>query len=425
MSKSNPEQILIVGAGEFGLATALALLKRPAYQNSHITILDSSPTLPNPSGSSVDTNRIIRADYASKPYAILASQAQHLWRDQSDSGWGGQGRYAESGFILTADKGADSYMKASLANVQSITAQDGTKIELLPDQQSLQRASGYEGVSGDSGYVNWNSGWAHAEKVVEFALKKLRDEGKNRVTVRSNAKVEELIIENDVCRGAIVNGEKMLADLTIVAAGAWTPSLIDLEGVCLATGQVMAYIDLTPEEQAQIGKRPVIMNMSRGTFIIPPQDGQLKVARHGFGYINPVPIKDKAVSVPQVGVPIPPEGDQVCRQALRELLPQMGDRPFVRTRICWYCDTSSGDFLIDHHPQYSSLVVATGGSGHGFKFFPVIGEKIADLVEHKLEAEYKSLWQWRDATSEFMGCNDGSRSGRKGMILEDENQKQV
>jgi len=351
--------ILIVGAGEFGIATALALLQRPSYTNSHITIVDSSSTLPNPAGSSVDTNRIIRADYAAKPYCKLATQAQHHWRDQSEAGWGGQGRYHESGFVLTADTHKDYYVKEALANVRALgdegfEGMDQKKIEELKNREEIKKATGYEGVMGDLGYANWNSGWADAEAVVAFALEKVERIGGERVSLMSGRKVRRLMFNHDSkCVGAeLDDGHFKHADLTILAAGAWTPSLIDLRGRCLATGQTLAYLDISEEELTWLKKTPVVMNMSRAMFIIPPRGRELKVARHGYGYLNPKHLSNstndvldqpsdeaREVSVPKVGLKIPAEAEKACREALRELIPSMGDRPFTRTRICWYCDT--------------------------------------------------------------------------------------
>lgn len=81
----------------------------------------------------------------------------------------------------------------------------------------------------------------------------------------------------------------------------------------------------------------------------------------------------------------------------------------------------TGDFLIDYHPQYAGLFIATGDSGHVFKVFPVIGDKVADAIEGRLEEEYRSLWRWRDdLPAQFAGVDDGTRGGRRGMILEQE-----
>jgi sarcosine oxidase / L-pipecolate oxidase len=147
---STPSSILIIGAGEFGISTARALINDPKYSKCKITILDASPQLPNPFGSSVDSSRIVRADYAS---------LQRLWRDTSDAGWGGQGRYHEPGLVLTSNIEADWYVQKSLENVRKLANSgleglDIKDIEELPNQDSIRRATGHSGVSGDTGYVN-------------------------------------------------------------------------------------------------------------------------------------------------------------------------------------------------------------------------------------------------------------------------------
>lgn len=344
-----PSKILIIGAGEFGIATALALLKREEYSNSQITIVDISPSLPNPVGSSVDASRIVRADYASAPYAALAVEAQRLWRDRSDDGWGGEGRYHEPGFVLTSFSDKDTYVRDSLRNVQELAHRgfegiELSKIEELKSRDDIARATGYKGVSGESGYANWNSGWADAEATVAFALKKLKAEGGERVTLKPGAEVEELLFDEHrkKCIGArLKEGGELIADLTIVSAGAWSPSLVNLRGRCIATGQTLAYIEISEEERKAFAKRPTVINMSNGMFIIPPENNELKIARHGYGYLNPqnVKISTEKVSVPRCDVGVPLEGQQACRAALKVLLPEFADRPFTRTRICWYCDT--------------------------------------------------------------------------------------
>jgi len=67
---------------------------------------------------------------------------------------------------------------------------------------------------------------------------------------------------------------------------------------------------------------------------------------------------------------------------------------FVYTRMCMYCDSFDGDFLIDHDPEREGLIVATGGSGHGFKFAPVIGPIIADVLERRPN-KYAHRFRWR------------------------------
>ncbi|KAA6415661.1 MAG: fructosyl amino acid oxidasesarcosine oxidase [Lasallia pustulata] len=311
-ASTDPPSILIVGAGAFGLSTALSLLSRPRFASSTLTLLDPyGPTGTNPHASSVDSSRIVRSDYA-HPAA------------------GGEKK-----------------------RVRGVELEGGGLVE---------------------------------------------------------------------------------ADLVVLATGAWTGRLLDMRGRAEASGQVLAYVQLSEEERVALRGRPVFMNMSTGMFLIPPtRDGVLKVARHGYGYRNPVriphPEKAGAGEEIEVSLPaedfesLPAEGDKACRDALREMLPWVSERAFCHTRLCWYTDTPTGDFIVDWHPAYEGLFLATGGSGHGFKFLPVLGEKIVDAIEGRLEEELGELWAWpRRGVEGFTGTEDGTRGGRKGMLLRGEMQ---
>ncbi|KAI5866320.1 FAD dependent oxidoreductase-domain-containing protein [Durotheca rogersii] len=262
-------------------------------------------------------------------------------------------------------------------------------------------------------------------------------------------------------------GRVLSADLVVVAAGAWSPQLVDLSSQVVATGQVLAYLDLTEDEQAQLGHRPVLMNISTGLFVIPPRDRVLKVARHAYGYLNPQPLAHPPLGSPPsvspgsdsnpvvVSTPhthltdpdlsIPAEGVAALREALRRIvpLPELHDRPFARTRLCWYTDTPTADFLVDYHPRWPrSLFVATGGSGHAFKFLPVIGGRVVDCLLGRRPTDLGPKWRWKEkgpgqamaarpteaAHNAVVGTSDGSvivtedgsRGGRPGLILEEE-----
>lgn len=242
--------------------------------------------------------------------------------------------------------------------------------------------------------------------------------------------------------GAVLDdGDEVRAELTIVAAGAWSGALVDLRGRAEARGQVMAYVSITEEEKERLKAMPVLLNLSTGMFAIPPVDNAsasppargrrkadwvVKVARHAFGYANPTTVapegEDIVTSLPaKMFSPIPVEGEKACRAFLQKTIPWLGDRPFSSTRICWYTDTPTGNFLIDYHPDYEGLFFATGGSGHGFKFLPVLGDKIVKAVEGGLEEELKGLWRWPgEKVLPFRGCEDGSRMGDSGMVLGEE-----
>jgi glycine/D-amino acid oxidase-like deaminating enzyme len=75
-------------------------------------------------------------------------------------------------------------------------------------------------------------------------------------------------------------------------------------------------------------------------------------------------------------------------------------------RVCLYGDTFDGAFWITHDQQHPGLVVAAGDSGHAFKFTPVLGQLIADVVEHKANP-WTPRYAWRAPTA---GASDGARA---------------
>ena len=75
------------------------------------------------------------------------------------------------------------------------------------------------------------------------------------------------------------------------------------------------------------------------------------------------------------------EEEARVRSFVASTFPALADAPIVHKRICLYCDTHDGHFWFAPDPERPGLVIATGDSGHGFKFAPVLGDIIADAVE--------------------------------------------
>ncbi|KAK5045490.1 hypothetical protein LTR84_009108 [Exophiala bonariae] len=446
-NKPTPGEILIIGGGVFGISTAVALLERPRFSNTRITIVDASSELPNQSAASWDTSRMLRADYAEKAYTKLVSEARQQWTILDSNAWGGESRYCEAPLLLTAQPGVlghvDGYLEESLTNLKKLAetrefAFTPEDIEELGDKDALKRASGpIPGASGNSGYINRNCGWVDARKCLHFLYQKLKQAAKGRCEIHRSTTVRKLLydglagftINQARCIGAeLMNGSHIQADLTILAAGAWSPSLVDMGPRAVATGQTLGYLALTEEEQSSVNNMPIYFNMSTGMFMFPAHTRELKLGRHGFGYQNPTPVilegKRKLVSTPISHLPVPTEAEDALKEFLVELFPHWRHKEFSKTKLCWYCDTPSGDFLIDYHPEYEGLFLATGDSGHGVKVLPVIGQKIADSIEGKLDHTLQELWRWKeDIPSVFQGTSDGTRGGRRGMVFQEEWQR--
>ncbi|KAI9151716.1 L-pipecolate oxidase [Paramyrothecium foliicola] len=460
LMNSPPTSILIVGSGVFGLSTASALAQRTFFANTAITIVENgNGKFPAPDAASVDSSRIIRADYADPAYAALAATAQEQWRKQGDNGLGGEKRYTESGVLVTARECPDTqeakkhgmkYVKESWQNVVALAKQNGEladKIRVFEDTAALKDFLGTSDAVGDWGYINGLSGWADAGEGMQYLYEKVKASGRVSFV---DGRVKQLVTDGKRVTGAeLADGTVLNADVVMVAAGAWTGDLIDLRGRAEATGQVMGYVDLTEEEFKALENYPVVLNLSTGLFVIPPRERVLKVARHGFGYLNPetittaLPVSPDAERKPFVTsrpytsrdgdlVGLPLEADKALRSALKDLIPLKGvdTRPWKGTRLCWYSDTRDADWLVDWHPGWDGLFVATGGSGHAYKFLPVLGEKVVDCWLGQ-GGELGQKWRWKDAVNDDAGTvvdgvyqglitEDGSRGGRKQMILKEE-----
>jgi sarcosine oxidase/L-pipecolate oxidase len=398
----------------------------------------------------IDTSRIIRPDYASPPYTRLATLAQQKWRTTF-----APAHYHETGLCVTASGPEQQYVSSSYHNVQALGADTLEKLN-FPDE--IKSAAGLEtNVStgdgdkrpggGSMGYVNWNSGWADAEGAMIWLRNQV--EATNRVHFLTGT-VRKLLFDHDAStvRGALLtSGETLTADLTLLAAGAWSPSLIDLRGIVKPTGQTLVYMPISHTAQSALSTHPTILNLSTGLFMIPPSRNLLKIARHGHGYTNPTTIPHPesrdgeeretiTISLPYTHVDdttqiVPLEAQNSCLDFLRAIHPSLipstnsstttTSLPWTKSRICWYADTRSGDFLISHHPKWRGMFVATGGSGHAFKFLPVIGDSIVECILRRTPEDFIGKWEWparKVPEEEWEG--DGSRGGPVGMVLSEE-----
>src|SRR5262249_37293762 len=89
------------------------------------------------------------------------------------------------------------------------------------------------------------------------------------------------------------------------------------------------------------------------------------------------------------------------RAYIKEHVPALADAPVVEARVCQYENTWNGDFLIDRHPELDNVWLAGGGSGHGFKHGPAVGEYLSSRIlnnapeEQRFSLASKQTWKAR------------------------------
>ncbi|KAM5351072.1 hypothetical protein ACJ41O_003795 [Fusarium nematophilum] len=405
--------ILIVGAGVFGLSTALELRHR-GYQ--HVTVIDRYLP-PVVDGSSVDISRVIRVEYADPLYAKMAREAHEGWvRDYPD-------HYHESGFVMVADASGNSYIDKSKDTNKTM---DDTLEEYENAGDIRKRFPAIQAnLNGLKAYYNRRGGWADAESSIRQLANQCSHEGVSFITGERGRVLSLRYRGSRVIGVNVAQGDPISASQVILATGAWSNRLLPITHATSASGQPVGFISLSPDEAARLEEMPVIINLSTGVFIFPPTPGThiLKIARHGYGYATHVPVEDDKGNSRFVSSPkrdgnnaaasyLPEDAEQALREGLQQLVPEVADREWVRQRLCWYSDTPEGDFIVDHHPAAEGLFLATGGAGHAFKFLPVLGRYIADCFENKAPESLRRKWRLRAADGkQVLKQGDGSRGG--------------
>jgi sarcosine oxidase / L-pipecolate oxidase len=90
-----------------------------------------------------------------------------------------------------------------------------------------------------------------------------------------------------------------------------------------------------------------------------------------------------------------PHAKSVMQRFLADTIPSLQHATIDSTRMCLYCDTWDSNFYITYVPFADNLFIAAGGSGHGFKFAPLLGDIIADAIEHRPNAT-QHVFAWRE-----------------------------
>lgn len=369
--------IIIVGAGVFGASAALELSRR----GHTVTLVDPGP-LPHPDASSTDLSKIIRPDYGADDfYSRFALECITRWKRWNSEI--GRPLYHETGFLVLA--GGEMRPAGFEHDSHEVLLQLGCDVDRIDGKELHRRFPAWPADSYLDGYFNPTAGWAESRNVVSWLLAR---------AVRSGVSVLETTMLHLLEKGSrvdgIVTGEghNLHANTVIVAAGAWTPTLLPwLEPALQCVGQPVYHFLLTDPESFQ-GKRfpPWAADIANtGWYGFPAQpDGILKIANHGSGiHVDPLGAKV-----------FPPDSDERFLSFAENAFPQLGASTVVHRRLCLYCDSWDGDFWIDWDPNREGLLVAAGGSGHGFKFAPGLGGLIADKVEGK-ENPWAYRFRWR------------------------------
>ncbi len=370
--------IVVAGAGIFGLSGALELRRR-GYA---VTVVDPGP-VPHPLAASNDVSRMVRMDYAGDSlYSDLAAEAiegWHVWNERR-----GRPLYHEDGFLVLT-----SYpLEGGTVERQSydLLTADGWPLERLDSAAAAERFPLWNSEHYTDGYFNPRGGWAEAGETVSFLAREAEAAG---IEIRSGFRAASLLVDSGRAIGIrSANGDEVKADAVLVAAGVWTPRLVrEMQDMMTPVAQTLVYLRPTlPERFRPPSFPPWGADIPRtGWYGFPANaEGVVKLANHGPGLV--------------VDADDPRDADssviESCREFLSHSLPELAGAPLAGSRACFYNDTWDANFYITRHPQVTGLNIATGGSGHAFKFTPALGKVTADVVEGKPN-RYAERFAWR------------------------------
>lgn len=368
--------VAIAGAGVFGAAAALTL----AGRGHTVTLIDPGP-LPHPLAASTDISKLVRMDYGADLFYIAhMEEALRRWER-----WNNQQQrplYHRDGLLALA-RGPLQPGGFEHDSLVSLSAR-GHRLDQLDTAALRARFPAWNADLYPNSTFNPNAGWAESGAVVGWLVEQARAAGVRVVSGR----VDGLVMRQGHAVGFHGSGGQVSADHLVCAMGAWTPSwLPPSHALMRPLGQPVLHLrPADPRPFAAPRFPPWAADIGQtGWYGFPAnQDGLVKVANHGPGQ----PMHPEDPRYP------PPQWDDTFRAFLAESLPSLADAPIAARRLCLYCDTRDGDFLIDEHPDAPGLVLATGGSGHAFKFAPLLGDWIADRVEG---APPIPRFAWRDA----------------------------
>lgn len=353
--------VAVIGAGVFGSWTAHWLQRA----GLNVALIDAYGAA-NSRSSSGGESRIIRMGYgAEEIYTRWSFRSLGLWRQLFEET--GKPELFQPTGVLWMARENDPYTVATLQTLRTV----GVCFEELRRGELERR---YPQIR--FGEVNWaiyepDSGALLARRAVQAVVADFSRKGgdvfvASVLSPNGSAPLRSL---------TTATGEEIVADRFIFACGTWLPKLFPdlLHGKIHPTRQEVFFFGAPAgDKRFASPAMPTWIDFGAEFYGLPDLEQRgFKVAldRHGVE-IDP----DNAERT------ITPELLNEVRRFLAERFPAMKDAPLIESRVCQYENTSNGDFLIDRHPEWDNLWLVGGGSGHGFKHGPALGEYAASQI---------------------------------------------
>ncbi len=364
--------VAVVGAGVFGAWIALHLAKR----EQRVLLLDAYGPGHSRS-SSGDESRIIRMGYgADEIYTQWSQRSLLLWKELFAAS-GNQELFQKTGVLWLAESG-----NAQLRATADVLGRNQVEFEQL-DRAALGHRYpqiNLEGIA--TGIYEPESGVLMARRAVAATAAE---------AVRLGVEVKLAAIAEPHGSGTIEYvtssaGEKFVAKEFVFACGAWLAKLFPafLEDRIFPTRQTVFYFGIPAgDDRFSSPALPTWLIKNDECYGMPDLETRgLKIAMDQHGERIDPDTQSRVVTSTEV---------EEIRRLVAYRFPALAHAPIVETRVCQYENTWNGDFLIDRHPTLSNVWLAGGGSGHGFKHGPAVGEYVTGQILDDAEPEPRLL----------------------------------
>jgi monomeric sarcosine oxidase len=367
MTKNNSYDAAVVGAGVFGAWTALCLRRT----GQRVALLDAYGPA-NARASSGGESRLIRMAYgADELYTRWSVRSLAVWKEFFART--GKPLFYQTGILWIANA-QDAQAMSSRETLERV----GVRHEVL-NRRELEKRFPQIGFGQASwGIFEPESGVLLARRavaaVVEAAIAEGVDYFQEFVSTPEGA--------GKLARIQTSANREIRAGEFVFACGPWLgkvfPKLLG-ERIFVTRQEVYFFGVPAGDQRFAPPALPGWLFQEDLTYGVPDLESRgFKIAldRHGPSF-DP----DTQARVPTA------DGITEMRAYLAARFPALAEAPLVEARVCQYENTSNGDFLVDRHPEHENVWLVGGGSGHGFKHGPAMGEHVAGRLAGTVPAE--------------------------------------
>jgi len=351
--------VIVVGGGINGASIAFNLAKA----GLNVTLIEKDFIAGGPTGRS---SAIIRQHYSHEVTARMALRALRIFQHFDDV-VGGDPDFHQTGFLLAARPADVDALKANIALQQSVGIH--TRLVSPQDMQELEPHISVEGIAAAA--YEPESGYADPAATTTAYAGRAKALG---ARLQLGTRVQALQIEGGRATGVLTDKGAFPAGAVVVAAGPWSPLLTRTAGIELpikaSRHQVVTY-----QRPPDFEHHMVFAGFADGVYLR-PETGRLMLV----GSIEPGEADDEVA-----------DPDSFNERVDFDVVADFSERVARRYPLMERGTSAGGwaslyDITPDWHPIMGALpgvqglYCAAGGSGHGFKLGPAVGEMMADLI---------------------------------------------